>query len=56
MTLNTKFSGPFLNKKDLKGSGAVLVTDGKLIELEMLKGIWKILFSGPYNGYYAFQS
>ncbi|MCB9757022.1 MAG: AsmA family protein [Candidatus Omnitrophica bacterium] len=42
---NTKFSGPLANSSALKGTGAILITDGKLLELEMLKGIWKVLFN-----------
>ncbi len=42
---NTKFSGSLLNPTSFKGTGAILINDGKLLELEMLKGIWKVLFS-----------
>lgn len=42
---NTKFSGPLSNSSALKGTGAILITDGKLLELETLKGIWKVLFN-----------
>ncbi len=45
LSANLKMSGPFFNPKNLKGTGAILVNNGKLLEFEVLKGIWKILFN-----------
>ncbi len=45
LSATTKFSGPLLDNKNLEGDGTIAIIDGKLLELEMFKGIWKILFS-----------
>lgn len=44
LSLNSKFNGPLAEPNRWQGSGAVKVEDGKLIELEVLKGVWKVLF------------
>lgn len=44
MSANAKFSGLLTNPKSWTGDGAAVVNDGKLLEFEVLKGIWKVLF------------
>ncbi len=45
LSANVKAKGLLWENKTVEGEGAILITDGKLLELEMLKGIWKVLFS-----------
>ncbi|MCB9772613.1 MAG: hypothetical protein H6754_08705 [Candidatus Omnitrophica bacterium] len=45
LSANTTLAGPLLNYKNLQGNGAVAVIEGRLLEIEMFKGIWKVLFS-----------
>ena len=45
LSANATLAGPLLNYKSFQGSGAVAVAEGRLLEIEMFKGIWKVLFS-----------
>jgi len=45
LSLNTKLSGPLLDPDHWDGFGTMNIQDGKLLEIDVLKGIWKTLFS-----------
>ncbi len=45
LSANVNLKGPLEDYKALKGDGAITIKEGKLLELEMLKGIWKVLFN-----------
>ncbi len=45
LSVNVNLKGPLEDYKALKGDGAITIKEGKLLELEMLKGIWKVLFN-----------
>ncbi|MCC6758209.1 MAG: AsmA family protein [Candidatus Omnitrophica bacterium] len=45
LSINTKLAGPLLDPNNWQGSGALTIKNGQLLEIELLKGVWKTLFS-----------
>lgn len=45
LSMNTQWSGPLLDPNHWDGSGSLIIKDGKLLEIDVLKGVWKTLFS-----------